>query len=163
MWLVTACTAPAKDTTPAMNTAPIEGTAPAEETPKATNTFKVSVTAYCLRGKSASGLTATTGMAAADPDVLPLGSQIRLRAISGGTAAREGTYTILDRGSKVQGRHIDLYFSNCSEATRFGRRSMIAEVLRRGWGPDTAQAPTPTAHGANALASRPRRDGSRLP
>lgn len=106
-------------------------------------TIKVNVSAYCLQGKTASGLKVRTGIAAADPDVLPLGSIIRLRGTGGRPAPREGVYTILDTGSNVQGRRIDIYISSCSQAVRFGRRAMVAEVLRHGWTPDDTQPPEP--------------------
>lgn len=101
-------------------------------------TLKVSVTAYCLEGKTASGLKARTGIAAADPDVLPIGSVIRLRATSGKTK-HAGVYTILDTGGDIQGRRVDIHIPSCAEARRFGRRPMVAEVLRRGWTPDESR------------------------
>jgi 3D (Asp-Asp-Asp) domain-containing protein len=96
--------------------------------------MKVSVTGYCLGGKTASGLKARTGVAAADPDVLPMGSVIRLRATNG-TTAHDGVYTILDTGGDIQGRRIDIHIPSCAEARRFGRRSMVADVIRKGWAP----------------------------
>ena len=94
-------------------------------------TYNVTVSAYCLKGKTASGLPARAGSAAADPDVFPLGSVIRLTPTRGATG-HEGVYTILDTGRSVQGRRIDIYIPSCPEAVRFGRRSMTAEVLRLG-------------------------------
>ena len=94
-------------------------------------TLRVSVSAYCLRGRTASGLRVRTGIAAADPDVLPMGSVIRIRA-TGRATAYDGVYTILDTGGGIKGHRIDLHISNCAQAKRFGRRSMVAEVLRRG-------------------------------
>jgi 3D (Asp-Asp-Asp) domain-containing protein len=40
--------------------------------------------------------------------------------------------TVLDTGSSVQGRSIDLYIPDCGEAIRFGRQSAQVPVLRRG-------------------------------
>lgn len=93
----------------------------------------VTVSAYCLQGTTASGLKVRTGVAAADPDVFPIGSVIRLRGDGTRPAPREGVYTILDTGGKIQGRRIDVYIPSCSQAVRFGRRTMMAEVLRYGW------------------------------
>lgn len=90
----------------------------------------VSVTAYCYRGKTSSGIRTQSGVAAADPRVLPQGSIIRLGADGRANAA---TYTILDTGTGVRGRRIDIYIASCEQARRFGRRTMTAEVLRRGW------------------------------
>lgn len=98
-----------------------------------TPVFDVTVSAYCLEGKTASGRSVRTGVAAADPDVLPMGSLVRLRGDATQPALREGVYTILDTGGKIQGRRIDVYIPSCSQAVRFGRRTMVAEVLRYGW------------------------------
>ena len=108
------------------------------ETPRAIDpsvpTLKVSVSAYCLRGKTASGLPVRTGIAAADTDVLPLGSIIRLRSTDDATDW-EGVYTILDTGPSIRGRRIDIHIPSCADARRFGRRSMVADILRHGWAP----------------------------
>jgi len=101
-----------------------------------TAAFEVSVTAYCLRGKTASGLEVRNGIAAADIGVLPIGSVIRLRGTGGEPAEREGIYTVLDTGRLIRGRRIDLYVPDCANAVQFGRRTMVAEVLRHGWAPD---------------------------
>ena len=98
--------------------------------------LNVTVSAYCLQGKTASGLKVRTGIAAADPDVFPIGSVVRLRGNGTRPAPREGVYTILDTGGKIQGRRIDVYIPSCSQALRFGRRTMVAEVLRHGWAPE---------------------------
>jgi 3D (Asp-Asp-Asp) domain-containing protein len=98
-------------------------------------TLDVRVSAYCLRGRTASGHKVRTGVAAADPDVLPIGSIVRLRGVAGRPEPREGVYTILDTGGTIRGKRIDLYIPSCTEAVRFGRRTMVADVLRRGWAP----------------------------
>ena len=78
------------------------------------------VTAYCLKGTTASGARVARGIVAADPDVLPLGTVIRLAGLS---RRYNGTYTVMDTGSRIRGRRLDLYVPNCAEAVRFGRRS----------------------------------------
>lgn len=133
-----------------------------EQNDEAVTTLEVNVTAYCLKGKTASGLKVRTGIAAADPDILPIGSIIRLRGTGGRPAPREGVYTILDTGGKIQGRRIDLHIPSCAEAVRFGRRSMVAEVLRHGWTPDPAKAPPPKPERPSGLPWLPWRDGFRL-
>ena len=60
-----------------------------------------------------------SGMVAADPQLLPLGSVVRM---DGGPEAYQGIYTVLDTGPNVQGRHVDLYMWSCHEALAFGRR-----------------------------------------
>jgi 3D (Asp-Asp-Asp) domain-containing protein len=83
-------------------------------------------TAYSLHGKTASGSVTRPGVVAADPRVLPLGSQIRVR----GAGAYSGTYTVADTGSAIGGRRIDLYIPNHAAARRFGRRTVHVELVR---------------------------------
>ncbi len=89
-------------------------------------------TAYCKGTTTASGAGIQTGIAAADPDLLPVGSVIRVEGLS---ARYNGIYTILDTGPRVKGRQIDIYMWNCNEALAFGRRTMQIQVMRLGWNP----------------------------
>jgi rare lipoprotein A len=84
-------------------------------------------TAYCQGARTAAGTTARPGVAAADPRVLPLGTVIRVQR-SGGY---DGTYTVLDTGSKVEGRRLDLFLSDCGAAKRFGRRTVRVLLVKR--------------------------------
>jgi 3D (Asp-Asp-Asp) domain-containing protein len=90
-------------------------------------------TAYCKGQTTASGVAVRSGVAAADPRLLPLGSVVLL---NGGPEAHQGIYTVLDTGPKVRGRHVDLYMWSCHEALAFGRRSVSLTVLRKGWHPN---------------------------
>jgi 3D (Asp-Asp-Asp) domain-containing protein len=90
-------------------------------------------TAYCKGTTTASGVAVRSGIAAADPRLLPVGSVVRL---DGTPEGHEGIYTVLDTGPKVQGRHVDLYMWSCHEALAFGRRKVSLTVLRRGWRPN---------------------------
>jgi 3D (Asp-Asp-Asp) domain-containing protein len=95
-------------------------------------------TAYCRGLTTASGVTVQSGIAAADPGLLPEGSVVQLDEAPEGHG---GIYTVLDTGPKVQGRHVDLYMWNCTEARQFGRRPVKLTVLRLGWNPkNTAPA-----------------------
>jgi len=89
-------------------------------------------TAYCKGTTTASGVNVRTGIAAADPSLLPVGSVI---SINTGTAKYSGIYTIMDTGPAVQGRTLDLYMWSCHEALAFGRREVQVTVLRLGWNP----------------------------
>lgn len=89
-------------------------------------------TAYCKGTTTASGAAVRSGIAAADPDLLPVGSVIQIDSLS---AKYNGIYTIMDTGPKVQGRHIDVYMWSCHEALAFGRRPISLNVLRLGWNP----------------------------
>ena len=84
-------------------------------------------TAYCTGTVTAMGTKPDANTVAADPAVLPLGSRIKL---SGLHQRYNGVYTVMDTGSKVRGRRIDLYIRNCREAVRFGRRSARVSILR---------------------------------
>lgn len=90
-------------------------------------------TAYCKGSVTAAGTAARSGVAAADPRVLPLGSVIE---IEGAPARHNGIYTVLDTGPAVQGRQLDLYMWSCYEALDFGRRPITVTVLRHGWRPN---------------------------
>ena len=88
--------------------------------------------AYCLKGQTASGIGVRRGMIAADPRILPLGSIVRLQA-----GQYSGIYTVMDTGTGIRGRRIDIYFPSRTEAMRFGLRDVKIEILRNGWDPDT--------------------------
>jgi len=85
-------------------------------------------TAYSLHGRTASGSMTRPGIVAADPNVLPLGSQIRVSD----AGAYSGTYTVADTGGAIGGRRIDVYIPNHAEARRFGRRTVRVQVLQGG-------------------------------
>ncbi len=90
-------------------------------------------TAYCKGTTTASGVQPRSGVAASDPDILPVGSVIR---IDSRHEQHTGIYTIMDTGPKVQGRKIDIYIWSCIEALEFGRQPIGVIVLRLGWSPN---------------------------
>ena len=81
-------------------------------------------TAYCLKGKTALGGAVRRGIVAADPHILPLGTRIQVDA-----GSYSGTYTVADTGGSVRGRVLDIWVSSCSEAVRFGRKSVMVSHL----------------------------------
>jgi 3D (Asp-Asp-Asp) domain-containing protein len=89
-------------------------------------------TAYCKGITTTSGVAVQSGVAAADPELLPVGSVVD---ISGLPQKFNGIYTILDTGPAVQGRQVDLYMWSCNEALGFGRKPARLTVLRLGWNP----------------------------
>jgi 3D (Asp-Asp-Asp) domain-containing protein len=107
-------------------------------------------TAYCKGTTTAAGTTVRTGIAAADPLLLPVGSVIQVDSLS---PRYNGIYTVMDTGPAVQGREIDIYMWNCNEALDFGRRSIAINVLRLGWNPK-ASAPSSIAAGILAQPDR---------
>ena len=102
------------------------------DTPAPGALLRFSATAYCKGSKTASGVPPRTGVAAADPALLPVGSVVN---IATGDAKYNGVYTVMDTGPEVQGRELDLYIWSCNEALRFGRRPVQVTVLRLGWDP----------------------------
>lgn len=84
------------------------------------------VTAYCpcekccgayANGYTATGAKATQGVTiAADPDVLPMGTEIELDG---------HTYTVQDTGGAIAGNRLDLYFDSHEDALRWGVREKI--------------------------------------
>jgi 3D (Asp-Asp-Asp) domain-containing protein len=94
--------------------------------------LRFTATAYCKGTTTASGVNVRTGIAAADPDLLPVGSVVQVDRLE---ERYNGIYTIMDTGPSVQGRHIDIYMWNCNEALALGRRDMMITVLRLGWNP----------------------------
>lgn len=81
-------------------------------------------TAYCLQGRTANGGGVRRGIVAADPRVLPLGTRIQITA-----GSYSGTYTVADTGGAVKGRILDIWVPSCSEANRFGRKSITVAVI----------------------------------
>lgn len=59
------------------------------------------------------------GLIAADPRVLPLGSRVYVDA-----GPWSGNYLVSDTGGAIKGKKIDIWVPGCSEARRFGRRSV---------------------------------------
>ena len=90
--------------------------------PTAGGTF--TATAYCLRGRTALGHSVRKGLIAADPRVLKLGSKVNL-----GAGAHSGEYLVSDTGGGIKGRRIDIWMASCSEARKFGRRSILVTPL----------------------------------
>ena len=91
-----------------------------------------SATAYCKGDTTASGSGVHAGIAAADPELLPVGSVVQIDSLPG---HYNGIYTVLDTGPAVQGRQVDLYMWSCNEALEFGRQPIHLTVLRLGWNP----------------------------
>jgi 3D (Asp-Asp-Asp) domain-containing protein len=89
-------------------------------------------TAYCKGKTTASGVNVRSGIAAADRQLLPVGSVV---SVNTGEPKNSGIYTIMDTGPAVQGRILDLYMWSCHEALAFGRKQVQVTVLRLGWNP----------------------------
>ena len=97
-------------------------------------------TAYCLKGRTASGVNTRPGVIAADPRVLPLGTVVHIRA-----GRYTGTYTVLDTGGRIKGHTIDIFLPDYVEARRFGRQQIKVKVLSRGGRRQKVEVPPATA------------------
>jgi 3D (Asp-Asp-Asp) domain-containing protein len=106
--------------------------------PQAGSQLAFTATAYCKGETTASGVIVRTGVAAADPALLPVGTVVRVDMPN---SRYSGIWTVMDTGPSVQGRMIDLYLWSCHEALDFGRRPVRLTVLRLGWSPQMS-APT---------------------
>ena len=106
-----------------------------EPQPRAGSRLLFSATGYCKGTTTASGVNVRSGIAAADPDLLPVGTVLQVDAPG---TRHDGVYTVMDTGPKVQGRHIDLYMWSCHEALAFGRTGIKVSVLRLGWNPQAS-------------------------
>jgi len=92
-------------------------------------------TAYCKGRTTASGVVVRSGVAAADPALLPVGTVLN---VTTDTPKYNGIYTVMDTGPAVQGRILDLYMWSCHEALAFGRKNVEVTVLRLGWNPSAS-------------------------
>ena len=91
---------------------------PGEPTP-------VSITAYCLSGRTRAGTPVRDGVVAADPRVFPLNSEIDI-VIGRDTLGR---FRVEDTGLLIKGRKIDLWLEDCLEARTFGRKRGQATLV----------------------------------
>jgi 3D (Asp-Asp-Asp) domain-containing protein len=109
----------------------------AEASPTVVGTpLAFSATAYCKGEVTASGVNVRTGIAAADPMLLPVGSVVRIDTPD---SRYDGVWTIMDTGPAIQGRTLDLYMWSCHDALKFGRRAVQVNVLRLGWNPQNSE------------------------
>jgi 3D (Asp-Asp-Asp) domain-containing protein len=107
-------------------------------------------TAYSVEGTTAAGTRPAEGTVAADPDVLPLNTRIRVD-----DAGRySGEYVVRDTGRTITGREIDLYLASDAEAKRFGRKTVRVHVLQ--WG-NGRQVPASSPASARSARHRPDR------
>lgn len=103
----------------------IEPTIPAAETKIFTITAYCSCAKCCGKtdGITYSGAKVQEGFTcAADLSVLGLGSIVEIEGL--------GIRTVQDKGSKVKGDHIDVYFPTHSEALKFGKQYRKVKILK---------------------------------
>jgi 3D (Asp-Asp-Asp) domain-containing protein len=107
-----------------------------EAKPRRNAVFNVQVTAYCDIGETASGAYTRRGIVAADPNVLPLGTQVQVRGLG---RKFDGVYDVEDTGREVKGRELDIFMRDCGQAKVFGRKTARIKVLRVGTGERVSQ------------------------
>lgn len=105
------------------------------EPPAGGRTLRMLVTAYCpcrrccgrhSDGRTASGhrITANGGrFVAADTNVLPFGTRISVPGYHGGA-----TVEVLDRGGRIRGRRLDVFFPSHATARQWGSRWLDVTV-----------------------------------
>lgn len=97
-------------------------------------------TAYSQSGVTASGVLTQRHVVAADPDLIPIGSRIKIK----GAGRYSGEYVVADTGRKIQGRHLDIYMPSERSCVRFGRKQVKVMVIQVGDG--TKQAAVTATH-----------------
>ncbi|HYW49254.1 MAG TPA: 3D domain-containing protein [Gemmatimonadaceae bacterium] len=98
-----------------------------EERARAGERIAVSVTAYCLQGRTRRGNLVRDGIIAADRKLFPLGREVDL------WFGREkyGRFLADDTGGVIIGGIIDVWMPDCKAARRFGRRRGYAQLVPR--------------------------------
>ena len=72
---------------------------------------------------------------AVDPNVIPLGSKVRIKFDNEKMSKYNGVYTAVDTGGAIKGNRIDLFFEDCGsdsvsdEATRFGVQTALVQII----------------------------------
>ncbi len=102
---------------PAPVAQPASSPDPATPTAADGATLTVTATGYSLPGQTATGLPVGWGVAAVDPNVIPLGTRMTVPGYGEAVAA--------DIGSGVQGATIDLWFPTLAQARAWGRRTVV--------------------------------------
>jgi 3D (Asp-Asp-Asp) domain-containing protein len=92
--------------------------------PRAGMVMAMTATAYCQTGTTKSGERTRPGIVAADPRVLPLGSKIRIIK----PERYAGVYQVMDTGSSIKGRRLDVFIPSCKDARRFGRQPVMVRL-----------------------------------
>ena len=87
-------------------------------------------TAYNTAGITASGEWTHRHVVAADPDLLPIGSRIKIRP----AGRYSGEYVVADTGAKIQGRRLDIYMPGQRPCKKFGTRIVKVKLISMGDG-----------------------------
>ena len=91
-------------------------------------------TAYAQKGITAAGLMVHQHVVAADPDILPAGTRIRIKH----AGRYSGEYVVADTGDKIQGRKLDIYLPSVIACKRFGVKPVRVKIISLGDGTHAA-------------------------
>ena len=83
-------------------------------------TLTVVATGYALRGRTATGMPTSYGVAAVDPAVIPLGTRLTVPGYGSAVAA--------DTGAAIRGARIDLWFPSVAKALAWGTRTVTIKL-----------------------------------
>jgi 3D (Asp-Asp-Asp) domain-containing protein len=81
-------------------------------------------------GITATGKVAVEGIIAVDPKIIPLGATVEIKDI--------GVFIADDRGGKIKGNRIDIFFDSKEEAKDFGKKGVWLRFLENGTGVEIA-------------------------
>jgi len=81
-------------------------------------------------GITATGKVAVEGIIAVDPKIIPLGTSVEIKDI--------GVFIADDRGGKIKGNRIDIFFDSKEEAKDFGKKGVWLRFLENGTGIEIA-------------------------
>ncbi|MGI9074861.1 MAG: 3D domain-containing protein [Bryobacteraceae bacterium] len=87
-------------------------------------------TAYAQEGVTASGEYTHRHVVAADPDILPFGTRIKITR----AGRYSGEYVVADTGGKIQGRKLDIFLPSEAVCRKFGKRKVNVKVIQVGDG-----------------------------
>lgn len=91
-------------------------------------------TAYSDHGITASGEHTHRHIVAADPDVLPFGTRIKITK----AGAYSGEYVVADTGAKILGKRLDIYIPSEAAAIKFGVHHVHVNIISMGAGTQTS-------------------------
>ncbi len=87
----------------------------------------MTATAYNIQGTTASGMASGFGKVAVDPNVIPLGTQLRIESTDSWPSY--GYAVAADTGGDIQGNRIDLFYDSYDECIQFGRREVKVYII----------------------------------
>ena len=99
-----------------------------EERARAGERIAVSMTAYCLQGRTRRGNLVRDGIIAVDRKLFPLGREVDLFF----GRRKYGRFLADDTGGVIKGGIIDVWMADCAAARRFGRRRGYAQLVPLG-------------------------------